>query len=132
MNGHTAVYGLLSNSASLAALVAQRIFPDVMPDSPAYPAVTYQKLGGGSARGALSDPPLMWALFQVSSWAKSRADAAGVTRQVRGALERKRKLTVAGVAVDDCFYQDDVDLYDNDTRTYFNHCTFKIFYRDTP
>lgn len=131
MNGHIAVLGLLKASTGLAALVAARVTPDVMDEPATFPAVTYQKTGGGSARGALSDPPLMHASFQVSSWAKSRAQASSIAAQVRAAMDRRRKVTVAGVAVDDCFYEDDVDLYDSETRTYFNHMTFKIHYRDT-
>lgn len=130
MNGHIAILALLTRSTTLAALVADRIYPDVMPDNPAYPAITYQKLSGSSARGAVNDPPLMTATFQVSAWAKSRLGAATIAHAINDALDRARKLTVGGVAIDDCFYEDDVDLFDNDTRTYFNHATFKIYYRD--
>jgi hypothetical protein len=132
MNGHVAVFGLLSRAAGLAALVGDRIYPDVMPDNPAYPCVTYQKMGGSSARGAIGDPPLMRAEFQVSSWAKSRPSAAAIAGQVRAAMDRVRKTTVAGVAIDDCFYDGDDDLFDNDTRTYFNHMNFTLHYRDAP
>lgn len=130
MNGALAINGLLTQAPGLKALVAARIYPDVMPDSPVLPAVTYQRLSGSSERGSTSDPPLKSATYQVSAWAKSRADALAIAAQVRVALDRKRKLTVAGVQVDDCFYQGDVDLFDFETRTYFTHLTFKIYYRD--
>lgn len=130
MNGHLAVSGLLKQSTELAGLVALRIYPDVMPDSPTYPAITYQKMGGKSARGSTSDPTLMSAVFQVSAWAKSRIECTSIIVQVRKTMDRKRKITVADVAIDDCFYEDDIDLFDQTTRIYFNHCTFKIFYRD--
>ncbi len=130
MNGHIVVAGLLKRATGLAALVAARISPDVMPDSPTYPAVTYQKTGGSSARGAVADPPLMTAIFQISSWAKTRGEAAAIVQQVRVAMDRQRKQTVNGVYVDDTFYEDDVDLYDPTTKVYFNHCTFRIHYRD--
>lgn len=130
MNGALAINGLLTQAAGLRALVSTRIYPDVMPDSPTYPAVTYQRLSGSSALGSTSDPPLKTATYQVSAWAKSRADALAVSAQIRAALDRKRKLTVNGVQVDDCFYQGDVDLFDFETRTYFTHLTFKIHYRD--
>lgn len=130
MNGHIIVEGLLRASTDLTAFVADRIYPDVMPDKPDYPSVTYQKLGGGSVRGAVSDPPLMHATFQVSSWAKSRSQAAKIVTQARKAMDRKRKITVTGVALDDCFYEGDIDSYDSDTRIYFNHMTFTLHYRD--
>lgn len=130
-NGDLAVRGLLNGAAGLTALVGARIDSDVMPDSPTYPAVTFQRMpGGGSAKGAISDPPLKWAVFQVSAWAKSRAAARAVAAQIRVAMDRKRKVTANGVSIDDCFWQDDFDLHDFDTRTFFTHATFKIFYRD--
>lgn len=130
MNGHIVVDGLLKAAVGLTALVVDRIYPDVMPDSPIYPSVTYQKLSGSSERGATIDPSLMTASFQVSCWAKSRAQASKITAQARKAIDRKRKITVGGVTVDDCFYESDVDMFDPDTRTYFNHTTFEIHYRD--
>ena len=131
MNGHTAIKALLTRSTALAALVGTRIYPDIMPDNPVYPAVTYQKLSGSSERGAVADPALMLAVFQVSSWAGSRLESARVASAVRAALDRIRKTTLAGVVIDDVFYAGDVDLFDNDTRTYFNHCSFKIYFRDS-
>ena len=130
MNGHLAIHALLARSATLAALVGPRIYPDIMPDNPVYPAVTFQKLSGKSERGAVVDPALMQAVFQVSSWGRSRMEAASVASAVRAALDRVRKITLTGVVIDDVFYENDVDLFDNDTRTYFNHCSFKIYYRD--
>ncbi|MES2126652.1 MAG: DUF3168 domain-containing protein [Pseudomonadota bacterium] len=130
MNGHLVVGGLLSAASGLTDLVADRIYPDVMPDSPTYPAVTYQKIGGSSDRGAVSNPGLVMATFQVSSWAKSRPAAAKIARKIRSAIDRKRKITVSEVAVDDCFYESDVDHYDPATKIFFNHSTFRIHYRD--
>jgi hypothetical protein len=130
MNGALAVYGLLTQAAGLTALVGSRIYPDLMPDSPTYPSVTYQRLSGSSERGSTSDPPLKSATYQVSAWSRSRSEALAVAAQIRVAMDRKRKLTVSGVQVDDCFYQGDVDLVDFETRTYFTHLTFKIYYRD--
>jgi hypothetical protein len=130
VNGVIAINGLLNQAAGLTALVDDRIYPDVMPDSPTFPSVTYQRLSGASERGSLSDPPLKSAVFQISAWAKNRPAARAIAAQIRVALDRQRKVTVAGVQVDDCFYQDDIDLFDFDTRTFFTHLTFKIFYRD--
>jgi hypothetical protein len=130
MNGDLAIRGLLNGFAGLTQLVGTRIDSDVMPDSPTYPSVTFQRLSGSSERGAISDPPLKTAVFQVSAWAKTRKDARAVSAQIRLALDRQRQVTVNGVLVNDCFYQGDIDLFDFDTRTYFTHTTFKIFYRE--
>jgi hypothetical protein len=130
MSVPAAILGLLQASSDLVALVGTRIYPDVMDDPPVYPSVTFQKVGGGAARRALTSPGLTHATMQVSTWAQSRAEAVRIASAVRKALDRKRKITVAGVPVDDCFYEDDVDLYDPDVKVFFNHMSFTIHYRE--
>jgi hypothetical protein len=131
MSEHAAILGLLQASGDLAALVGDRIYPDVMDEPPVYPSVTFQKMGGAGALGAIANPGLMRATFQVSTWAASRHEAAQIAALVRKALDRKRKVTVAGVRVDDCFYENDLDDKDPDDDIYYNHMSFKIHYRET-
>lgn len=131
MNGAVALYGLLKQASGLVALVADRIYPDILPQPvPNGTCITYQRLSGGSARGALSDPPLKDDTFQVSVWGKSRTDVLLAADEVRVALDRQRKVTVNGVQVDDCFYRGASDSFDAEARTYFTHLTFDIHYRD--
>jgi hypothetical protein len=130
VSAHAAILALLQASADLVALVDTRIFPDVMDDPPVYPSVTFQKTGGGGARRALANPGLSRASFQVSTWSRSRAEAVRIARAVRTALDRKRKVTAGGVAIDDCFYESDVDSYDSETGVAFNHMDFTIHYRE--
>jgi hypothetical protein len=130
MSAHFAILGLLQASAELVALVGDRIYPDVMADPPVYPSVTFQKMDGAGARGAVTNPGRMRATFQVSTWAESRLEAVQIASLVRKALDRKRKLTVAGVRVDDCFYEGDLDLTDPDDDVFFNHMSFRIHYRE--
>jgi hypothetical protein len=131
VSAHEAVLALLQASPDLMALVDGRIFPDEMDDPPVYPSVTFQKMGGAGARGAVSNPGLLRATFQVSSWAESRLEAARIAALVRRALDRKRKITMAGVPIDDCFYDSDIDLKDPDSDVCFNHMSFTIHYRET-
>jgi hypothetical protein len=131
MSAHSAILGLLQASSGLVALVGDRIYPDVMDDPPVYPSVTFQKTGGAGARGAVANPGLMRATFQVSTWAKSRDEAVQIARQVRFALDRKRKVTVSGIAVDDVFYESDLDDVDTDDDVHYNHMDFRIHYRES-
>ena len=130
MSAHAAILGLLQAAPGLVALVGDRISPDVLDDPPVYPAVTFQKVGGAGARGAVKNPGLMRASFQVSTWARSRAETALIATQVCKALDRKRKVTVAGVPIDDCFYESDIDLEDDEVGVWFNHMSFTIHYRE--
>lgn len=131
MSAHGAIKAMLGVPA-VTVLVGQRIYFDVMPDNPTYPAVTIQKLGGASARGPVKNPGLESAQMQVSVWARSRADTVVIDKQVRAAIDRVRQVLLDGVWVSDCFYESDVDLYDSETKTFFNHMTFHVHYRDPP
>jgi hypothetical protein len=131
MSAHSAILGLLQASGNLVALVGDRIYPDVLDDPPVYPSVTFQKLGGASARGAIASTGLMRATMQISTWARSRTEVTQIAAAIRKALDRRRQVTVAGVRVDDCFYESDLDLVDPDDGICFNHMSFRIHYRET-
>lgn len=130
MNEYLAVRGLLAQASALTVLIGQRLYPDVLPDNPIYPAVTFQKVDGGNSLGSTSNPGICWAEMQVSTWSKSRLEAAQIVQAASRALDRQRDVTVAGVAVDDCFWITDTDNYDGETRIYFTHSKFKIHYRE--
>lgn len=131
MNSYAAVYGMLTGATALTVLVEDRIYPTVMPDRPTFPSVTYQKLAGHVEHGAESDPGLKRATFQVTSWASSLFEAVTVAKQVLAAVNRVRKTTVAGVAVDDCLVAGDgIDSFDPSTKVHFIHITFDIHYRE--
>jgi hypothetical protein len=130
MSAHAVILSLLQASGDLVALVGQRIYPDQLDDPPVYPGITFQKVGGRGARGAVSNPGLMRASFQVSTWAESRDEAVRIAALVKAALDRKRKITVAGVQVKDCFYESDIDLQDPDSDICFNHMDITIHYRE--
>lgn len=130
MSAPFAVLALLRASDGLAALIGSRIYPDTMPEPPVYSSVTFQKVGGAGVRGAVKNPGLMRAEIQVSTWARSRVEAARIATQVRKALDRKRKMVAGGVPVDDCFYGGDVDSEDQETGICINHMDFTIHYRE--
>lgn len=132
MSAQAAILALLQASSGLVALVGDRIYPDQLPETPQFPALTFRKVGGGGKRGATSNPGLMHASVQVSVWARSRPETVAMVTQVRKGLDRKRKIIAGGVPVDDCFYESDVDLDDIEDQVYYTHIDFSIHYRDTP
>ncbi|WP_295991569.1 DUF3168 domain-containing protein [Rugamonas sp.] len=131
MNEYIAVRGLLSRSTALTTLIAGRLYQDVMPDNPTYPSVTYQKVDDGNSVGSTSNPGICWAILQVSTWSRTRLEAAAIVLAVSRALDRTRNVTVNGIQVDDCFGLNNADSYDSETRIYFTHSKFKIHYRET-
>ena len=72
----------------LADLVAGRVYPDVPPDVPAFPYITYQQVGGVplwfSDRKAM--PSHKNARLQFNVWAKSRLEANTICRALEDRL----------------------------------------------
>jgi hypothetical protein len=87
-----AIYNKLSTS--LAALVGTRVYALQAPEQTAYPLVVFQQISEiNNASEVLRDN--LNDLYQVSSYGRTRAEAASVHGAVHGALNRQA-LTVSG------------------------------------
>lgn len=93
-----AVRAFLRASAAVSALVGQRVFFGV-PDSPTWPLVTVQRVGGGDDLG---EAPIDQALIQLDCWGRlysdsdptkkhgDKAQARAVANAVRAAVHEVR------------------------------------------
>lgn len=86
MSAESDLYAALSGYAALTSLVGTRIYPDVLPEECAYPAVVFARQAtdpvpsiSGIDFGAFVD-------FQVGAWAPTRAAADAAGAQVEAAL----------------------------------------------
>lgn len=94
-------------------LVSTRIYPDKLPQSATLPAITYQRISTIRETAMGNDTGIARARFQVTSFAATYAALKGVTEAVRAALQRFRGAS-GGVTVDDCFLENELDLYSGD------------------
>ncbi len=130
MSAAAVIYARLSATTAVTALVSTRIYPDVLPDSPVYPAITYHQISGSSERGAIVDPVMLMSMMQITCWAKSRNQARAIADQVRKAMDRLRLVTLGNTVLNDCFFENDVDLYDPPTKTYYVALDFRMHIKD--
>jgi len=110
-----ALHTRLAGHAGLAALVGSRIYPSVLPQGVALPALSYAKSAGPRVHAMGTDPGLARPRFEISCWSPSYAEAKQVAAQARAALGRWRG-TVSGVEVLDSFLRDERDDYRADAR----------------
>lgn len=99
----------LSTHDGLVALVGQRIYPLVIPQKVAMPAVRYQRVAVTHTSAMGVDAPLTTTLVQVSSHADTFDGARAVAVQVRAALQRWMD---DDVGVQDVYVESEIDLYD--------------------
>lgn len=112
-----AIYERLTTYAGLAALVGARVYPVILPQSPALPAVTYTKVTNEHVQSHGGASGLAMPRFQVDSWATTYASAKAVAEQVRLALLGFRG-AVAGVLIGGVLAETETDVYEPETRIY--------------
>ena len=86
MSAETELYAALSSAAGLAALVADRIYPDGIPQDQGMPAVVFSRKETEPIYSLGSELLGERAVLMVGSWAESRTQAEPVADQVRLAL----------------------------------------------
>lgn len=101
---------LLQNNSDVAALVVDRIYPDILPQSPTYPAITYAELMAGDINTLSGSSDLLNPHMQIDCWATTRLGAKGLANKVKTAIEGGT--TIKGFRTSGrSMYEDDVKIY---------------------
>ena len=113
MNIEEALYSCLTSDAGVAALVSTRIYPNVVPQDIALPAVAYQRIS--TTRVMAHDGPtgVANARFQFTVSASTYSSARNVANAIRTALDGFSGLMggQSGVKVEAVFVENDFDGY---------------------
>ncbi len=106
----TEIYTLLTGNSTLAAKVNTRIYPLVMPQDPALPAVTYQRISGNkfntlSGYSGLENPHIV-----INSWGRTYDEVKGVAEDIHAAMEKATAFK--SILINDLDgYDPDINLY---------------------
>jgi len=122
------IHTRLSGFAGLADLVSARIYPNVLPQDVAMPAVSWRRISADRLRAMVADPGLVRPRFQFDAWGLKYLDARNVREQLRLALER---WTDAGPpVVQATFFLTEIDLYEDDTLLHHLVSDYEINYEE--
>jgi hypothetical protein len=78
---------------TLKHLVADRVYPDIAPESVKRPYITFQQVGGRSVNFLSAElPEKRNSRFQLNVWADSRLEAVRIAKQVDDTLRRVKAL----------------------------------------
>jgi len=82
----TALFAIITGDATIESLIASRVYPNVVPQGAAMPAITYQQISG--PRDHVMDGPsgLVGARFQLNCWSGDYAQARQLAEAVRKEL----------------------------------------------
>ena len=101
---------------ALTDLTGTRIFPLILPQSPTYPAVTFQRISAERLSGMTAEHGMPQVRIQIDSYATTYASVKGVAAQVRAALQRWSDGTT-NPAVLDVFIENELDDFEPDLES---------------
>ena len=135
MSIESEIFDRLTGFAGLSALVGTRVYPQILPQDPTYPAISFRRVSAVRPSAMGSDVGVVFARFQVDVW--DQDDEAGdagydsakaVSEQVRLALQRWR--TTTGTIVQDTFFITEQDLYVDALEVHHLALDFEVIYEE--
>ncbi len=128
-----AVYDRLRGDATLAAVVGDRIYPDILPQQPAFPALTYIRRSVDRHKTFCGTGEMARSSFQVDAWALTYEDAERVAQHVRTSLVDFKGIMAGspGVAVSDVRLENEFDLSDLEPGLFRVSMDFLISHDET-
>ena len=110
------LHDYLTKDNGVKAIVGTRVYPVYLPQSPTYPAITYQRITTERVGSTTGPSGLARPRFQVDCWATTYAGAKALSTAVRTAVDghsgKIGSADVFGVIVSNetDFYEPDVDI----------------------
>lgn len=107
----------LKQTVAVSTLVSSRIYPDLLPQEPTYPCVSYQRIS--TYRYPVYHGPSGAAAprFQIDSWAATYAGAKTLAAAVRVAMDAYHG-SMSPMTVGVCEIVNETDVYDEEARVY--------------
>jgi len=121
-----AIYDILSKDPDVSAIVDTRIYPVVIEQKAAKPAIAYRKVAktGHDTKQAASTLDKVRA--EVTAVHTRYMSIQDMAEKIRRALDKKSG-TFAGVTIHSSYFIDDEDEYDNEAKAYLRILTFEFF-----
>jgi hypothetical protein len=109
------IYAALAANATLAGLVATRIFPDVADGTAVAPYIVYQVVSTAGETPHDGDRNLEFPLIQFSCWAQSKSSAIALASAVNTVLDGK---TLAGSSNVSLQFSNQFGTYESETKLF--------------
>lgn len=124
-----AIVEYLRGVPALAALVGDRISPQVVAQQTPLPALTYERPGTDHDEIATGSSGLAAAIVRLTAWAETTLEARAVSEAVRLAMQGQRHTTWGEVSIGGVeFITGDGDGIDLDTGWRFVACDYEVWF----
>ncbi len=125
MNIEDGLVAHLLADSPVAALVVARVYPDKLPQSPTYPAITYEIISDIPYRGLSGDHDKERVHARLHCWAVTAAVRNDLTRKVRAALSGFKGL-MGTVKVSTVKFETWNDIYEDEPEVYRRVADFMV------
>jgi len=130
------LYKHLTTYAGLTALISTRAYPDTLPSTPTYPAITFQQISEEELDTFAQPLTLIGVTYQINAWDTTRKGAQTLAKQIRLAFKNFKGVMggTGGVVVSGVekvsnmsdFYRDS----DGKTLAFTQVMDFQIWYQE--
>lgn len=117
------LFTVLSNAAAITAIVGGRIYPQQLPQTPTYPAITYQRAGGDRENHVRGYANLENAIIQIDAWAVTLAGAIALGDVITTAMYAAT--TFAAILP-----SSPVDTWEDDVKKYRRSMDWSVWNRE--
>lgn len=124
-----ALVALLEGDFHVAGLIGDRIYPQVLPQDPTLPAVTYRRISAIRVRSQDGPSGVARPRYQLDAWSRSYAEADAVAAAVRTRLDGYRG-DIGGETIQGAFADVDRDLYDEALRLHGRSADYLVWHEE--
>jgi hypothetical protein len=123
---------LILDSAGVTALIGSRVFPNLVPQRTAFPAVVYTQISSERTSVMGTDTGTVRSTWQVDSYATTYTGARQLASEVRKALQRKLgPVQVSGYPaklLQGLFVEADTDFFEDENQLHRVSTDYTIWY----
>lgn len=131
MSIESALKGVIQAIPDVAALVVDRIYPVVAPQTTPAPFVTYRRVPGEALYTHSGESSTQKAHFQIAAVAETYEGALDLTQKIRTGLSGKRGLGDGSTMMNGIFFTDPEDSWNQETGLFVRTQACAITYRKT-
>ena len=129
MSLESELYGFLVSNPVISAVVADRVYPLLMPQNTQLPAITYQRISGASEQSMTGASGLAHPRIQLDCWGSTYKDVTVLREVLRQVLQGFRG-QLGTIFINGVIYVNDQDFYEWETKTFRTSTDVKIWHNE--